>query len=156
MKTRVRIGLNTSGRKRRRGQSLVEVCFMIPWIFFLFVGALDFGFYAYALICVQSAARVAALYTSGSTTSAADQAGACAYVLDELAGLPNNGSFSSGCNAAPLVVTATSPPNSDPYVTGDGLSIVTVKYQTVTMIPIPGVLANQFWIVRQAQMKVRK
>ena len=33
---------------------------MAPWLFFLFIGTLDFGIFAYGSICTQSAARAAA------------------------------------------------------------------------------------------------
>ncbi|HEY3376701.1 MAG TPA: TadE family protein, partial [Armatimonadota bacterium] len=47
--------------KPRRGQAMVEVTLMAPWIVFLFIGIFDFGFYAYAAICTQNAARAVAL-----------------------------------------------------------------------------------------------
>ncbi len=36
--------------RRRRGGSMIEFCLLLPWYIFLFVGAFDFGFYAYSLI----------------------------------------------------------------------------------------------------------
>ena len=48
-------------QKSRSGHAVIELSLMMPWLFFLFVGALDFGFYSYALISVQNSARVAAL-----------------------------------------------------------------------------------------------
>ncbi len=47
-----------TSKRRQRGGSLVEVALLAPWIFFLFVGIFDFGFYAYAAICTQNAARI--------------------------------------------------------------------------------------------------
>ena len=64
---------------------------MLPWLFLLFVGVLDAGFYSYALISAQSATRVAALYTSSSAPLAGDSAGACRYALEELRMTPNVG-----------------------------------------------------------------
>ena len=40
----------------RRGSSVVETAFMMPWIVFLFIGVLDMGFYSYALITAARAA----------------------------------------------------------------------------------------------------
>ena len=48
---------------------------MAPWIFFLFMGTLDFGFYAYAIIATQNAARVAVMQTSLNSTTAANSTG---------------------------------------------------------------------------------
>ena len=49
-------------RKKRNGESgsaMVEVALLAPWIFFLFVGVFDMGFYSYMAICVENAARAA-------------------------------------------------------------------------------------------------
>ena len=55
---------------RRSGNSIIEVTFMMPWLLFLFVGVFDFGFYSYALIATQNAARAAAVHNSISKTAA--------------------------------------------------------------------------------------
>ena len=57
---------------RRSGNSIIEVTFMMPWLLFLFVGVFDFGFYAYALIATQNAARAVAVHNSISKTAATD------------------------------------------------------------------------------------
>ena len=57
-------------RKGSRGSSVVEVALMAPWIFFLFVGVFDCGFYAFALIGTQNAARQAALSAAQGATAA--------------------------------------------------------------------------------------
>jgi hypothetical protein len=122
----------------------------MPWIFFLFVGALDFGFYSYALISVQNAARIAALNAGGSIAAAASLPDACFHVRRELAMLPNASSFSVGCAAAPLVVTVT------PFQDAENASAtrVRVTYQTVQLIPIPGLLTGKPTISRAVETKV--
>ena len=35
---------------RERGSAIMETAFMVPWLFFLFVGVLDLGFYSYAAV----------------------------------------------------------------------------------------------------------
>lgn len=53
--------MQPSGRLRslrNRGHAVIEVALLSPWIFFLFVGTLDMGFYTHALIATQNAARV--------------------------------------------------------------------------------------------------
>lgn len=72
---------------------------MVPWILFLFVGILDFGFYAYAAIATENAARAAAIqiadnqYTfsssNGAPNTAIAQTIACRAALQEMRGLPN-------------------------------------------------------------------
>jgi len=149
-------GRTQSGRvkvRRRgiRGHSVIEAALALPWIIFLFVGVLYAGFYAYSLIATQSAARVAALYTSASTSTAADTAGACSYALEELRRTANIGAAVSDCTALPLIVNATSTVGPD----GAAASRVSVTYQTPGMIPIPGLLTRQLTVTRIVQMRVR-
>jgi Flp pilus assembly protein TadG len=141
---------------------VIEVTLMAPWIFFLFVGVLDFGFYAYSFISVETAARSAALLTSQSKTSASDQLDACALVLSQLQGASSYGkTLSTGCsdsfqkpadcaNKPCLYVNATLVTDTN----GNDATQVEVKYATVGMIPIPGVLAGSFVIDRFWQMKI--
>jgi Flp pilus assembly protein TadG len=138
---------------------VIEVALMAPWIFFLFVGVFDFGFYAYALISVENAARVAAMYTSSATAAADDSSTACQYALEELRALPNVRSLPTcGAVAAgtpvtngPMVVRAQAVTGAD----GESASTVSVTYQTVPMIPIPGLVAGQLTVTRTVQMRVR-
>ena len=60
-------------RHRNGGNAVIEVALMAPWIFFLFVGVLDFGFYAYSFISVENAARAAVLLTSQSKEAAGEE-----------------------------------------------------------------------------------
>jgi Flp pilus assembly protein TadG len=99
-------------RSKKRGHAALEVALVAPWIFFLFAGAFDIGFYAHALISAQNAARVAAEYTATSPSTAADTTAACRYVLDEMYQLRNVRSLST-CNALPLIVTATEVTGAD-------------------------------------------
>ncbi len=134
---------------RIRGGSVIEVTLLAPWIFFLFMGVFDLGFYSYALISTQNAARVAAAYTSKSSLTADDSAAACQYALLELHALSNVRGLSS-CNAPPLVVTASLIPGPD----GAAASAVLVKYTTNKLVPIPGI-AGQLTITRTVQMKLK-
>ena len=135
---------------REPGHAILEAAFLLPWVLFLFVGAFDFGFYNYALISTENAARVAAWYTSQTATTATDATTACTYALAELSALPNVGAGMTTCNAAPVVVTATK-------VSGaDGLSAtqVTVTYTSPQLIPIPGALPGQYTFARTVQMRL--
>jgi hypothetical protein len=132
---------------------VIEVSLMAPWIFFLFVGTLDFGFYAYALICTENAARVAVAQTSVSLDGALDAALACNYALGEMQALPNMMGVTACDGSGPLTVTVGNPVPTGPD--GAPMAQVTVTYHTIQMIPIPGLLANQFWLVRTAEMRVK-
>src|SRR6185369_6917536 len=95
-------------RKRgRAGHAVVELSLMLPWIYFLFAGAFDMGFYSHSLIAATNAARAAALYTSSNPGAVDDAAGACAYARTELHGMANAKDL-TGCDAPPLRVTAES------------------------------------------------
>ena len=130
------------GRKNRQcGHAVVEVALMAPWIFLLFIGILDFGFYAYSAISVENAARAAALYTSSDPTSVSDSAGACVYALHELQNAANIGSTatcdSSGNIKASNKTIATITAAKASVAATDDASQVTVTYKSPGMIAIP-------------------
>jgi Flp pilus assembly protein TadG len=136
--------------ERERGHAVLETALMLPWVLFLFVGAFDFGFYSYALISTQNAARVAAWYTSQSKSTAADAATACTYALAELQALPNVGTSVTTCSASPVVVTATQVTGVD----NAEASQVSVTYTSPQLIPIPGALPGKYTFDRTVQMRL--
>jgi Flp pilus assembly protein TadG len=137
-------------RRRTRGGAVLELALISPWFFFLAIGALDWGFYGYALISMQAAARSAVLYTAGDAAKAVDNDKACAIVLGELRSLPNVGTSTTTCTSNPIVTATTiTGPDSAPGAQ------VSVRYQSVSLIPIPGILAKQFTITRIAKMRLR-
>jgi Flp pilus assembly protein TadG len=145
-------------KKRRRGHAVIEFSFMMPWYFFLFVGAYDFGFYAYSMIASQSAATVGAIYCASSSATVADSTTACGYALDQFRNLPNVGSSMTTCgtgttvsSSAPIAVSASSitGPDSNPATS------VTVVYLTPRLIPIPGILPGQLTISRTVKLPIR-
>jgi len=140
----------TGMKKRgRRGQAVLEFAFFLPYLILTFVAAFDCGFYAWALMKTSDAARIAAIYTSSSAATEANSSGACTYVLAEMADAANLQGVTT-CTANPLTVTAA-------LVTGpDGVnaSQVTVAYQTLPLIPIPG-LPGQLTITRVVVIPVR-
>jgi Flp pilus assembly protein TadG len=138
-------------RHNRRGNSIIEFSLLIPWYIFLFAGAFDYGFYSYSLISAQNAARVSAMYCSGSSGAAVDSATACSYSLDQLRNMPNVGAGLTVCSASPLIVTATQVTGPD----GAYAASVTVTYTTPQLIPIPGLLPGQLTISRTVLMKLR-
>ncbi len=135
-----------------RGNAIVETAFMLPWLFFMFIAVFDFGFYAYAAIATQNAARVAALYTASSIATSTDAIGACVYALGELNQLPNTRTLAPPCSTAPVVVTAVKLTSG----TADGqpASQVSVTYTTVPLIPIP-MLMGQMQLTRVVEMRIR-
>jgi Flp pilus assembly protein TadG len=150
MKPFVRVRSRNRSRLRQRGNNFVEFALMLPWIVFLFIGVLDAGFYGYGLIATENAARVAALYASSSSQAAGDSAGACTYALTEL-GMTANVNGLGGCTSLPLKVTAQSGTGPD----GSPATTVSVTYQSVPLIPIPGLLTGQLTVTRTVQMRVK-
>lgn len=139
---------------RRAGQAVIEITFMLPWLVFAFVAAFNFGVFAYALISTQNAARSAAMYASQSLSVA--QSGSivtlvCPYALGELGSAPGVGAGLS-CTAAPVTVTVT------PRTPGAGnlnTVRVSVTYNTMKMIPLPGLMAGSLAITRTVEMPIR-
>jgi Flp pilus assembly protein TadG len=141
-----------------RGHAVIEVSLMAPWIFFLFVGTLDFGFYAYAAISTENAARVAVSQTAQDTNTAARADVACTYAIGELRSMPNMQGV-NGCVANPGSITSAQPvavaATQINGVDGALASQVSVTYQTIQMIPIPGLVAGRYTLTRTAEMRLR-
>jgi Flp pilus assembly protein TadG len=149
--------LITAAKKQRRGSAMMEFCLLLPWYIFLFVGAFDFGFYAYGLIATSNAARVAATYCSAtSSTCNSDplKASVCTtYILPQLYYMPNVGSATTTCTASPITLTVTYP-SAASCPDGNTCTTVTVAYVTPHMVPIPGMLAGQFTITKSITMRL--
>ena len=129
---------------------MLELALLSPWILFLFVGALDWGFYAYSLITMETAARSAAVYASGQTSiTTGVPVAACTIVVNEMSSLINTGSVSS-CGSSPLVVSTTQVTGPD----NSNAAQVSVTYTMPQLIPIPGLLAGQFTITRTVTMRM--
>ena len=70
------------------------------------------------------------------------------FILDR--SLPNIGTSTTTCTSNPIVTaTAITGPDS-----ASGAQ-VSVQYQSISLIPIPGILAKQFTITRIAKMRLR-
>ena len=136
-------------RTSRGGHAVIEATLLAPWIFFLFIGVFDLGFYNVALICTENAARAAVSYTASSAGTAADSAGACPYALAEMNAMSNTRALVS-CGGSPLTVTATSVSGADSLPA----SQVTVTYQTMSLIPILS-LPSQYTVTRTVQQRVK-
>jgi Flp pilus assembly protein TadG len=142
-------------RERQMGGAVVEIALLMPWIVFLFVGILDVGFYGYAMIVTENAARVSAIQASVSTAASSDSLNACAVALQEMSSLPNTaGLLTCGSGtvsaSAPVSVVATSLNHGS----GDVSSKVTVMYLTLPLVAIPGILPQQMTLTRSAEVRV--
>ena len=140
-----------AARRRCSGHAVVEVALLSPFLFFLFVGALDWGFYAYALVSTENAARVSALASAASLSESGvpSQQFACQYALDEMKRLPNASHLPADCSSLPLIVQAAAIDDDE----GRRAARVTVTYQTVPLIPIPGLLPGRLTISRTAEVR---
>jgi hypothetical protein len=136
--------------KAVRGHAAVEIALLSPWILLLFLAIFNFGFFSYAAITTQNAARVAALATSAGSTSAGSQPIGCTHALQEMRMLPNIASLgaSYACGALPLIVTVT--PTT---VSGEAASRVSVTYQSVQLFPLP-FLMGRMTLTRSVEMRV--
>ncbi|MGA3075601.1 MAG: TadE family protein [Bryobacteraceae bacterium] len=140
---------------RQSGQAVVEVTLLVPWLVFAFVAAFNFGIFAYALVSTQNAARSAAMYASQSLTVA--QSGAivtqvCTYVLGELGDAPGVGSGVTTCTGTPVTVTVTA---RTPGAGNMNTVQVSVTYNTMQLIPLPGLMAGSLSITRMVEMPIR-
>lgn len=141
-------------KQRERGNAVLEVSLLAPWILFLFVGVFDMGFYTTAMLGVENATRVAAETTSQNTTVAGNSDLACTKAMLEMAMLPNVHS-QANCNAATttntVIVTAAMVSGPD----GKPATSVSVTYRGGQLIPIPGLLMGRLNLTRNVQMRVK-
>ena len=147
--------MKRSGRKSCRGGSAFEMAMLMPWYIFLFVGAMDWGFFSHGLISTATAARVAALYASQgasyAVTSTNNTTNICTLALGELRFASNDLTSLTTCTSLPVIVSYSSVAGAD----AASAAQVTVQYQTIQLIPIPGILSNQFTFSRTVQMRFR-
>jgi Flp pilus assembly protein TadG len=136
---------------------VIEVALMAPWVFLLFMGVMDAGFFLHALINVENAARVAVRHTSSDVSLVADPGGvACQFVLAELGSLPLPGATRpTSCSALPVIVSASAVPSLDGEAAPVQGAQVSVTVQTLPLVPIPG-LVGQLTITRVATARVRE
>src|SRR5690242_6461892 len=139
------------GRGYREGQALIEVTLMAPMMLLLFAAVVDVGFFCYAAVCTENAARLGAMHASTDRDLAASntvnqmvRADVCA----EMKALPNVGSSCPG----PVVSVSTV---SQPFTGADGqpATQVTVTYTTVPLFRVPG-LMSQYSITRVVQVRL--
>jgi microcystin-dependent protein len=111
---------------------------------------LDLGFYNYALITAQSAARTAVLYTSSSTSASTDSTVACSYVYDQLTSNINLAGQTTCSGTSPISLATSVGTGPD----GNSASTVTISFTSAIFIPIPGILPASIPVVRTAQMLI--
>ena len=157
--------------RNKRGMAVVEAALMMPWLAFLFVGVLDFGFYSYAAICTQNAARAVAMSQVVGVT--ADICTVARGELQFVAGMDGVTTCllypTAPTNAVPLsvcvatVTNAGATPSNCSAATSCGdcnlnnaaTSVqATVQFQTVPLVPIPGILMGRMTLTRTAEMRM--
>jgi Flp pilus assembly protein TadG len=146
-------GISSSARRQgRTGSAMIEFCLLMPWYIFLFAGTFDFGFYSYALIATNTAARVTADYCSANNGTCPSIASACTnYVLTQLFYMPNIGSTVTTCSASPITLSISYPSAASCPDT-NACAAVTVAYTTPQLVPIPGLFPGQITITKTVQM----
>ena len=135
---------------RERGSAIVETALMVPWLFMLFMGILDLGFYSYAAICIQNAARAAAIQgaENNDTTMTTSVCLAALGELNQLLGTgsvtcPAPTSVSTGNPVAMTGTVLTAPNCADCGPTPTAKSYqAAVTYQTIQLVPIPGLMGR--------------
>src|SRR2546428_5637505 len=98
-----------SRRRTRTGQALVELAIALPVLAILIAGVLEMGRgYAFA-VATSDAARDAARYAAGktSTTNGPGLAAMCSLVTSDLAAMTSNVSCPTQVNHAPPFVSGT-------------------------------------------------
>src|SRR3984893_7228009 len=98
---------------RERGQSLVELAFVVPLLLLLLVGIIEIGRFAFYSILVSNAARAGAQYGAQSLATAGDTTGISTAGTNDAPGVtaPNNLTVTStqscGCSTTGLGTCGT-------------------------------------------------
>jgi Flp pilus assembly protein TadG len=135
---------------KTRGAAMLELALLSPWVIFLFIGVVDWGFYAVSLISLENATRVAAVYAS--TGNSSDTDGICTILRNELGSLSNMQGVSTCGGSSPVSFTPTTLTGAS-SPDGNNAIQMSVTYTTPQMIPIPGLLASKFTITRTVKMR---
>lgn len=103
------------------GQSMLEICLILPFVLLLLVGVIEIGRYAYISILVGNAARAGAAYGSLNLAHSVDTTGISTAAINDF---QNNGqaapsgfvnsSISCGCDSGGSVSAAGCSPSSNP------------------------------------------
>lgn len=173
-KNREKIASRSVVRHGQRGSAVIEAALLMPWICFLFVGILDSGFYTYSAMATQNAARAVAIQSAnnGGTLSGAAM---CQAAKNEM-GFLANVALMTNCaatqaavsNSAPIwvcagILTSTSASScglpaatcADCSLAGTARSIQAVlTYQSVPLVPIPGILTGTLQLTRIAEARI--
>lgn len=155
----------------RRGSAVVETALMMPWLVFLFVGVMDSGFYSYAAISVENAARAVAVL-GAADTGAIGTTKVCTAALSELNMLPNVGLGASTCLGSAAGLSDSSPVAAwvdklcsagcvaqcaDCTLNATAVSArATVAYRTIQLVPIPLVLTGKTTITRVVEVRANQ
>jgi hypothetical protein len=125
-------------KERTRGQSSVEIAFMAPWLFFLFVGVVDLGFWSYQMICLENAVRIVGLYASenGTANTPRMKQLACSE-LDRVINIPSGAS----CHSSSLVQVSVLPSIAAAGNAPERFRL-SLQVRMTPMIPIPGLLTT--------------
>lgn len=157
-------------KKTAQGSAIVEMTLMMPWLFLLFICVLDFGFYAYAAICTQNAARFVAMYAA-QQGAAVGPGQACQIAMGEMGWLPNlqvTVQTPNPCSGGPvsdpsplavsvrvLDATSTNPACADCALNSNATSAqATVTYRSIPLFAIPGVMMGRMNLTRIAEARI--
>ena len=141
-------GYRISGEK---GQALLELSLLAPMMLLLFAATVDIGFYTYAAVCTENAARTGAMHASIDRDLAASANLSQVIrgdVCSEMKALPNVG---AACPTSVISVSAV----SQPFTGADGqpATQVSVTYTTVPLFRVPG-LMGQYSLTRTVQIRI--
>lgn len=157
---------------RQRGQSLLEMAFVVPVLLALVVGMIEVGRFAYISIVVGNAARAGAAYGAQHPTNSADTSGISNAAQKDFnsatSGTPSNGqstlnvssSYTCGCDSGGTVTSQVCNINTNPNAgtcsSGAHWVITLTVTASGTYSPLfhyPG-LSNSFSVSNTAKMRV--
>jgi Flp pilus assembly protein TadG len=148
------------GRRRRlwaaRGQSYVELAFVLPVLAIVLVVAADFGRLFYTYVGVINAARAGAQYGSNSVITAADATGMSAAAKQDGVNVANLTVTASQCTCG--TATSSIPACAANFCANDpegNYVVVNTQVPFATIVKYPGV-PSSITLKGQAVMQVQQ
>lgn len=139
-----------------RGQSYVELAFVLPVLAIVLVVAADFGRLFYTYVGVINAARAGAQYGSNSVITAADATGMSAAAKQDAVNVANLTVSASQCTCG--TATSSIPACSSNFCANDpqgNYVVVNTQVPFTTIVKYPGV-PSSITLKGQAVMQVQQ
>lgn len=138
--------------RNSEGSSFIELALLLPFLLFLFVGAVDLGRLYFMCVEVTGAAQAGALYGVQNPSDASGMQSAAAAGASSLSGITTTASYGCECSdgSSPSASCSSTPSCTYNYV---NYVDVASSVQYTPIFNYPGLPSNMT-VTREARMRV--